>query len=182
MKIGFIGTGVMGTGIILNLLKANHQVTVYNRTKAQAQTVLDAGANWADSPAAAAQNAEVTISMVGFPKDVEEIYFGDQGILAGAQPQTIVVDMTTSTPALAIKIAEAAHQNNSLSLDAPVSGGDIGAQNGTLTVMAGGDKPAFDFLSPLFAAIAQRVSYFGKDGSGQHTKMANQTMIAGTMT
>lgn len=182
MKIGFIGTGVMGTGIILNLLKANHQVTVYNRTKAHAQTVLDAGANWADSPAAAAQNAEVTISMVGFPKDVEEIYFGDQGILAGAQPQTIVVDMTTSTPALAIKIAEAAHQNNLLSLDAPVSGGDIGAQNGTLTVMAGGDKPAFDFLAPLFAAIAQRVSYFGKAGSGQHTKMANQIMIAGTMT
>lgn len=182
MKIGFIGTGVMGTGIILNLLKANHQVTVYNRTKAHAQTVLDAGANWVDSPAAAAQNAEVTISMVGFPKDVEEIYFGDQGILAGAQPQTIVVDMTTSTPALAIKIAEAAHQNNLLSLDAPVSGGDIGAQNGTLTVMAGGDKPAFDFLAPLFTAIAQRVSYFGKAGSGQHTKMANQIMIAGTMT
>lgn len=182
MKIGFIGTGVMGTGIILNLLKTNHQVTVYNRTKAHAQTVLDAGANWADSPAAAAQNAEVTISMVGFPKDVEEIYFGDQGILAGAQPQTIVVDMTTSTPALAIKIAEAAHRNNLLSLDAPVSGGDIGAQNGTLTVMAGGDKPAFDFLAPLFAAIAQRVSYFGKAGSGQHTKMANQIMIAGTMT
>ncbi len=182
MKIGFIGTGVMGTGIILNLLKTNHQVTVYNRTKAHAQTVLDAGANWADSPAAAAQNAEVTISMVGFPKDVEEIYFGDQGILAGAQPQTIVVDMTTSTPALAIKIAEAAHQNNLLSLDAPVSGGDIGAQNGTLTVMAGGDKPAFDFLVPLFSAIAQRVSYFGNAGSGQHTKMANQIMIAGTMT
>lgn len=182
MKIGFIGTGVMGTGIINNLLKAGHVVTVFNRTKAHAQAVLANGATWADSASAAACGADVTISMVGFPQDVEATYFGDNGILAGAKAGSIVVDMTTSTPSLAVKIAEAAHQRDLLALDAPVSGGDIGAKNGTLTMMIGGDQAALTKLSTVFDAIAHAQNYFGEAGMGQHAKMANQIMIAGTMT
>ncbi|WP_024746749.1 NAD(P)-dependent oxidoreductase [Levilactobacillus namurensis] len=182
MQIGFIGTGVMGTGIIQNLLKAGHQVVVYNRTKAHAQTVLAAGAQWADSPKAVAQQAQLIMTMVGYPQDVEEVYTSDQGIFAGAQPGSTVVDMTTSTPTLAFKLTQLAHDHQLLALDAPVSGGDVGAQNATLTIMVGGDKQAYDQLLPVFQEIGQRVNYFGAAGKGQHTKMANQIMIAGTMT
>jgi len=182
MQIGFIGTGVMGTGIIRNLLKAGTQVPVYNRTKAHAQPVIDAGATWADSPKAVAQNATVILSMVGYPQDVEDIYTREDGIFAGAQADSIVVDMTTSTPSLAFKLTQIAHDRKLLALDAPVSGGDVGARNATLTVMVGGDKQAYDQLTPLFAQIGQRVNYFGAAGNGQHAKMANQIMIAGTMT
>ncbi|KRN28729.1 3-hydroxyisobutyrate dehydrogenase [Lactobacillus selangorensis] len=182
MKIGFIGTGVMGTGIIQNFLKAGNEVVVFNRTKAHADTVIEAGAAWAASAREVAAQADVTISMVGFPKDVEETYFGENGVFKGAQPGTTVIDMTTSTPSLAAKIAAQAHQQHLTALDAPVSGGDIGAQNGTLTIMVGGDRAAFDKYTPLLNEIGQRVSYFGAAGKGQHTKMANQIMIAGTMT
>ncbi|WP_461214042.1 NAD(P)-dependent oxidoreductase [Lacticaseibacillus sp. GG6-2] len=180
--IGFIGTGVMGTGIINNLLKAGYSVTVYNRTQAHAQPVINHGAKWAASPQAVAVASDITISMVGFPQDVEATYFGPDGILAGAKPDQIVIDMTTSTPSLAVKIAKAAAKAHVQALDAPVSGGDIGAKNGTLTVMVGGDRETATKLQPLFDAIAQSVNYFGGPGMGQHAKMANQIMIAGTMT
>lgn len=182
MQIGFIGTGVMGTGIVLNLLKAGHQVTVYNRTKAHAQTVLDAGATWAETPRAVAEAATVIITMVGYPQDVQDVYTREDGIFAGAQPDSVVVDMTTSTPSLAFELTQLAHDKQLLALDAPVSGGDVGAKNATLTVMVGGDKQAYDQLLPVFEQIGQRVNYFGAAGNGQHVKMANQIMIAGTMT
>lgn len=180
--IGFIGTGVMGTGIISNLLQANFSVTVYNRTKAHAQTVLDLGATWADTPQAVAKNTDVVFSMVGFPQDVETIYFGDDGILSGVHAGQTIVDMTTSTPSLAVKINAAAEKLGVAALDAPVSGGDIGAKNGTLTVMIGGARDAFEHLRPIFDAFSQSLNYFGTAGMGQHAKMANQIMIAGTMT
>jgi len=182
MQIGFIGTGVMGTGIVLNLLKAGQSVVVYNRTKAHAQKVLDAGATWADTPQAVAQQAQLVMTMVGYPSDVEAVYTGENGIFAGIQAGSIVVDMTTSTPALAVKLTALAHDHDVQALDAPVSGGDVGAQNATLTVMVGGDRDAYDRVLPVFQQIGQRVNYFGTAGKGQHTKMANQIMIAGTMT
>ncbi|WP_395322900.1 NAD(P)-dependent oxidoreductase [Levilactobacillus parabrevis] len=182
MQIGFIGTGVMGTGIVLNLLKAGQSVVVYNRTKAHAATVLDAGATWAETPAAVARQVQLVMTMVGYPSDVEEVYTGDQGIFAGIQAGSIVVDMTTSTPALAVKLTGLAHDHDVQALDAPVSGGDVGAKNATLTVMVGGDQAAYDRVLPVFQQVGQRVNYFGGAGKGQHTKMANQIMIAGTMT
>lgn len=181
-KIGFIGTGVMGTGIINNLLKHGNPVVVYNRTKAHAQAVLDNGAQWADSPAAITQQADVIFTMVGFPQDVEQVYFGDDGILANATTGQYLVDMTTSKPSLAQQINAVGAKRGVHVLDAPVSGGDIGAKNGTLTVMVGGDAADLNHLRSLFDQFSKTVSYYGPAGSGQHAKMANQIMIAGTMT
>ncbi|MFD1432316.1 NAD(P)-dependent oxidoreductase [Lacticaseibacillus yichunensis] len=182
MKIGFIGTGIMGTGIINNLLKKGEDVTVFNRTKAHAAAVLANGAKWAASAKAVAEATDITFSMAGFPADVEAIYFSPEGILAGTHPGQVVVDMTTSTPALAARIANEAAKQQVVALDAPVSGGDIGAKNGTLTVMVGGDRAAFATLQPILAKVATSITYFGEAGKGQHAKMANQIMIAGTMT
>ncbi|MBJ7657321.1 NAD(P)-dependent oxidoreductase [Weissella confusa] len=181
MKIGFIGTGVMGRGIINNLLKANYDVVVYNRTKAHAQSVLDNGATWADGPKAIAEVADLVITMVGYPKDVEEQYYGDNGLFAGAHAGQIFVDMTTSTPTLAEQLATDGEKYGVKVLDAPVSGGDVGAKNGTLTIMAGGDQAAYDSLQPIFDVISKAANRFGVAGRGQHTKMANQIMIAATM-
>lgn len=181
MKIGFIGTGVMGRGIINNLLKANCDVVVYNRTKAHAQSVLDNGATWADGPKAIAEAADLVITMVGYPKDVEEQYYGDNGLFAGAHAGQIFVDMTTSTPTLAEQLATDGEKYGVKVLDAPVSGGDVGTENGTLTIMAGGDQAAYDSLQPIFDVISKAANRFGVAGRGQHTKMANQVMIAATM-
>lgn len=181
MKIGFIGTGVMGRGIINNLLKANYDVVVYNRTKAHAQSVLDNGATWADGPKVIAEAADLVITMVGYPKDVEEQYYGDNGLFAGAHAGQIFVDMTTSTPTLAEQLATDGEKYGVKVLDAPVSGGDVGAKNGTLTIMAGGDQAAYDSLQPIFDVISKAANRFGVAGRGQHTKMANQIMIAATM-
>ena len=181
MKIGFIGTGVMGRGIINNLLKANYDVVVYNRTKVHAQSVLDNGATWADGPKAIAEAADLVITMVGYPKDVEEQYYGDNGLFAGAHAGQIFVDMTTSTPTLAEQLAADGEKYGVKVLDAPVSGGDVGAKNGTLTIMAGGDQAAYDSLQPIFDVISKAANRFGVAGRGQHTKMANQIMIAATM-
>ncbi|MFD0897296.1 NAD(P)-dependent oxidoreductase [Loigolactobacillus binensis] len=181
-KIGFIGTGVMGTGIINNLLKANFAVTVYNRTKAHAATVLANGANWAASPRLVAENSDITLTMVGYPQDVKEVYYGTDGIFAGAQANSIIVDMTTSTPTLAQQIAATAIARDIQVLDAPVSGGDIGAKNGSLTIMVGGAQTTYTQLIPLFKVIGKSYHLFGGAGKGQHAKMANQIMIAGTMT
>lgn len=182
MEIGFIGTGIMGTAIIKNLLKAGHNVTVYNRTQAHAQAVLDADAKWANSPREVAATSEVTFTMVGFPGDVEQVYFGPDGVLAGVKDGSVLIDMTTSQPSLAARIAGTAAKQHVKVLDAPVSGGDVGAQKGTLTIMVGGDRQAYEQVVPLLQKIGRTIHYFGPAGSGQHAKMANQIMIAGTMT
>lgn len=182
MKIGFIGTGVMGTGIINNLLKAGNDVTVYNRTKAHAKEVLDNGAKWADTPAAATKNNDVVMSMVGFPQDVEQIYYGEDGILAAATPNQVLIEMTTSKPSLAQQLDQYAQKKGLHIIDAPVSGGDIGAKNGTLTMMVGGNREDLEKITPLLKQFTNQIHYFGPAGSGQHAKMANQIMIAGTMT
>ncbi|MBU9789791.1 NAD(P)-dependent oxidoreductase [Lentilactobacillus sp. IMAU92037] len=182
MKIGFIGTGVMGTGMINNLLTAGYEVTVYNRTKTHAKTVLENGATWQDSPKEVAQVSDVVITIVGFPKDVEAVYFSDQGIFAGLGTEKTVIDMTTSSPILAKRIASygASHQINVL--DAPVSGGDVGAKNGTLTIMVGGKLDTFMKMKPILRAMGTSIRRFGGAGQGQNAKMANQIMVAGTMT
>lgn len=182
MKIGFVGTGVMGTGIINNLLKNNVDVTVYNRTKAHANKVLENGAKWADSPALLAEECDVIFTMVGFPADVEDVYFGENGLFKTAHNGQYLIDMTTSKPSLAKKIFEQGQRKGIHVLDAPVSGGDIGAKNGTLTVMIGGKKSDFEALKPIFQKFSSSLNYFGPAGSGQNAKMANQIMIAGTMT
>lgn len=182
MKIGFIGTGVMGTGIVTNLLKHHEDVTVYNRTKAHAQPVLYQGAQWADSPASLAQDNDIVMTMVGFPKDVKEVYYGEQGIFQTAHAGQYLVDMTTSSPALDQKISQTAEKIGVHALDTPVSGGDIGAKNGQLTVMVGGKQTDLTALQPVFAEFSKSVHYFGPAGAGQNAKMANQITIAGTMT
>ncbi|MCI1925511.1 MAG: NAD(P)-dependent oxidoreductase [[Lactobacillus] timonensis] len=182
MKIGFIGTGVMGTGIINNLLRAGNEVTVYNRTKAHATSVLNNGASWADSPAQLTQDNDVIMSMVGFPRDVREVYLADNGVMSAVHPGQLLIDMTTSQPSLAAELAKLATKKGATMLDAPVSGGDVGAKKGTLTIMVGGNKQTFDQYRQFFTQFGSDVHYFGTAGSGQHAKMANQIMIAGTMT
>lgn len=182
MKIGFIGTGVMGAAICHNLLKAGHQLTVYNRTKSKAQGLLEAGATWANTPKEVALKSDLVFSMVGYPKDVEQIYLNEDGIFAGLSTGKIAVDMTTSQPSLAAKLFEIGTNKGFKILDAPVSGGDVGAKNATLTIMVGGQKAVYEEVLPIFQQIGQSTNYFGAAGSGQHAKMANQIMIAGTMT
>lgn len=180
-KIGFIGLGVMGNAMALNLIKAGYTLTVNNRTKAKAANLVEAGATWADTPAACAQGQDVVITIVGYPKDVEQVYFGEAGILAAASNGTHFIDMTTTDPKLSQKIYEEATRKGQFALDAPVSGGDVGAQQGTLSIMVGGDKPAFDACLPILQALGKSVVYTGSAGMGQHTKMANQIAIAGTI-
>lgn len=182
MKVGFIGTGVMGSSMVRHLLKAGYEVNVFNRTKAKALLLTEEGAVWKDTPAEIAAASDVILTIVGYPKDVEEVYFGEQGIFNSLTTGKIVVDMTTSTPALAIEIAEAAEKIGATAFDAPVSGGDLGAKNGTLTVMVGGDKEIFTTIEPILETFAGSLHLFGPAGSGQHTKMVNQIMVAGTMT
>ncbi|MFC7685600.1 NAD(P)-dependent oxidoreductase [Ureibacillus sp. GCM10028918] len=180
-KIAFIGTGVMGASIVKHLLKAKYQVTVYSRTKAKARDLIDLGANWAETPKEAASEHDIIFTMVGFPTDVEEVYLGENGILQSAKEGSIVVDMTTSEPTLAKKIYEVAKQKGIASVDAPVSGGDIGAQNGTLSIMVGGEKAVFEELLPILQIFGENIVYQGEAGSGQHTKMCNQLLIATNM-
>lgn len=180
-KIGFIGTGVMGASIVKHLLNAGHKVTVYTRTKSKADALITLGAKWANSPAEASVDQQIIFTMVGYPKDVEEVYNGAQGIFSAANPGTIIVDMTTSEPTLAKKLYEQAKEKNIHSLDAPVSGGDIGAQNGTLSLMVGGDKDVFEEMKLIFEVFGQNIVYQGVAGSGQHTKMCNQIAIASGM-
>ncbi|WP_268913710.1 NAD(P)-dependent oxidoreductase [Lentilactobacillus sp. SPB1-3] len=182
MKIGFIGTGIMGSGMIHNLLAADYTVNVFNRTKKHADSVIKQGAIWQESVAELTKNSDVIISIVGFPKDVEEVYFSDEGILTNSHAGQTVIDMTTSSPILANRIALEAETVGVTSLDAPVSGGDVGAQQGTLTIMVGGDKDIYQKMQPVFNAMGSSINRFGEAGMGQHAKMANQIMIAGTMT
>jgi len=179
--IGFIGTGVMGGGMIRNLLKAGYSVNIYNRTKAKADELVKDGAVWKDSIAELAKVSQVIITIVGYPKDVESVYFDPQGILANAARGAVVIDMTTSSPLLARKIYDEAKAKGISALDAPVSGGDVGAKNGTLSIMVGGDEAVFNQVQPIFKAMGENIVYQGKASSGQHTKMANQIAIAGNM-
>lgn len=180
--IGFIGTGVMGSAMINHLLQASYPVNVFNRTKNKADAVVADGAVWYDTPGQVTKYSDVVITIVGYPKDVEEIYFGHNGIFSEADRHHILIDMTTSTPSLAKKIYDFGKEKGVQTLDAPVSGGDKGAKNGTLTTMVGGDQAAFDAAKEILGAFSNKVMLQGPAGSGQHTKMANQIMVAGTMT
>ena len=180
-KIGFVGTGVMGKSIVKHLLSAGHEVSIYTRTKEKAQDLLDLGAKWAESPGDVAAQVEVVFTMVGYPSDVEEVYYGKTGIFENGNSNLIVIDLTTSTPTLAIELYKKAQSIGMSSLDAPVSGGDVGAKSGVLSIMVGGYKEVFDKIQPLFSLFGQNVVYQGNAGAGQHTKMANQIGIASTM-
>ena len=180
-KIGFVGTGVMGSSMVLNLIKHGYELSVYNRTKSKADACIAAGAKWCDTVAECAKDKDVVITIVGFPKDVEEVYFGENGILNAAKNGAYVIDMTTTSPMLSEKIYKAAAEKGIYALDAPVSGGDTGAKNGTLAIMVGGDKGAFDECIPVFEAMGTNIRYEGKAGNGQHVKMANQIAIAGAV-
>ncbi|MBS4022806.1 MAG: NAD(P)-dependent oxidoreductase [Dethiobacter sp.] len=179
--IGFIGTGVMGKSMVQHLLRQGYRVLVYNRTKAKTGDLLEAGAVWEDTPAAVASKATVTITMVGFPADVEEIYLNEEGIINNCQPGSYLIDMTTSSPALAVKIYEKAKAKGVFALDAPVSGGDVGARNATLTIMVGGDEEAFHDVEPILRILGNNVILQGGAGAGHHTKMCNQIAIASNM-
>lgn len=181
MKLGWIGTGVMGTSMAGHLQTAGHGLYVFNRTRQKAESLLAKGAVWCETPADVAQHAEVVFTIVGFPADVEGVYLGKQGILSVKGACRIVVDMTTSEPGLAQKIARVAAKKGIASLDAPVSGGDVGAKNGTLAIMVGGEKSVFDEVLPLFHCMGKNIALMGEAGAGQHTKMCNQILIAGTM-
>jgi 3-hydroxyisobutyrate dehydrogenase len=181
MKIGWIGTGVMGASMAGHLQQAGHELYVFNRTKSKAQSLLDRGASWCDTPAKVVSNCEIVFTIVGLPSDVEEVYLGEMGILAEEGPCQIVVDMTTSRPSLAQEIAAKAGEKGIESLDAPVSGGDIGAREGTLAIMVGGKKEAFEKVLPIFQLMGKTISHMGEAGAGQHTKMCNQILVAGNM-
>jgi 3-hydroxyisobutyrate dehydrogenase len=180
-RIGWIGTGVMGSSMCGHLIAAGFSATVYNRTKAKAQGLLDKGAKWADSPKAVAEASDVVFSIVGFPSDVRSVILGEDGALAGSKPGTVLVDMTTSQPSLAVEIAEAARAKQVYSVDAPVSGGDIGAREARLSIMIGGDKEIVDSLMPCWQAMGKTIVHQGPAGAGQHTKMVNQTLVAASM-
>ena len=179
--IGFIGIGVMGKSMANNILKADYKVVVYTRTKAKADELITNGALWCDSVKELAHKADVVISMVGYPQDVEEIYLGKDGVIQNLKPQSMIIDMTTSSPKLAGKIYEEAKKYNIKALDAPVSGGDVGAKNATLAIMVGGDKEVYEKALSLFEVMGKTICYFGKAGSGQYAKMSNQIAIASNM-
>lgn len=181
MKIGWIGTGVMGASMAGHLQKAGHELYVFNRTKSKSESLLENGASWCDSAAKVAERAEIVFTIVGFPSDVEEVYLGNDGVLSVEGPCRIVVDMTTSRPSLAQTIAKGAAEKGIDSLDAPVSGGDIGARDAALAIMVGGKKEIFDKALPLFQLMGKNIAYMGGPGAGQHTKMCNQILVAGNM-
>lgn len=180
-KIGFIGVGIMGKSMVRNLMKAGYEVAIYTRTRAKAEDVIAEGAIWRDTGKACAADRDVIITIVGYPQDVEEVYFGEDGIIANAPRGAYLIDMTTSSPKLAVRIYEAAKAAGLSAIDAPVTGGDGGAKAGTLTILAGGDKEAFDVCMPVFEAMGKNINYEGKAGNGQHTKMCNQIAIAGAI-
>ena len=180
-RIGWIGTGVMGSSMCGHLLTAGCHVTVHSRTKSKAQSLLDRGAQWAESPHAVAVESDVLFTMVGFPQDVRQVYFATDGILSGAGAGTILVDMTTTQPSLSRDIAAAASANDLSAIDAPVSGGDVGAKNAALSIMIGGDKKSVQAVMPLFELMGKKIVHQGGPGTGQQAKLCNQIVIAGTM-
>lgn len=180
-EIGFIGLGIMGQNMALHLQLAGYRLHVYNRTKSRADSLIAGGAHWHDSPGAVAANADVVITMVGYPADVEEIYLGDDAIIVNAREGAYLIDMTTSEPSLAVRIAEAAKARGLHALDAPVSGGEMGARDARLSIMVGGAQEDFDAVEPLFDIMGENIRLQGGPGAGQHTKMCNQIVVAGNM-
>lgn len=180
-RLGFVGLGVMGSAMAKHLLDAGYPLTVYNRTQSKASELLDAGAAWADSPREVALEADLVFSMVGYPKDVEEVTLGENGILKGLRKGGVMCDMTTSSPQLAKKIAQSAKLVGCFSLDAPVTGGDIGAKNATLSIFVGGDKESYERVLPYLEHMGKNFMYCGGPGQGQQAKLANQIAVAGVM-
>lgn len=180
-KIGWIGTGLMGNPMVKHLLKAGYTVNVHNRTKEKAADLVELGCKWFNTPAELAAVSDVVVTIIGFPKDVEECYFGNLGIFQTIKPGSILVDMTTTKPSLAVKIAEQAAPMGIGAIDAPVSGGQVGAINGTLSIMIGGKKETADTVMPLFETFGKNMVYQGATGSGQHAKMCNQIVLASSL-
>jgi 3-hydroxyisobutyrate dehydrogenase len=180
-RVGWIGTGVMGLSMCGHVLDAGYEVTVHNRTRDRAQPLLERGATWADTPGAVAAASDVVCSIVGYPGDVREVLLGDDGALGGAAAGSVLVDLTTSEPSLAVEIAEVAAAKGVACVDAPVSGGDVGARNATLSIMVGGHEEAVERVRPLLETFGKTIVRQGGPGAGQHTKMVNQTLIAGAM-
>lgn len=179
--VGFIGTGVMGKSMAGHILAAGYPLVVYNRTKEKATELLENGAKWANSPKELVKQADIVFTIVGMPSDVEEVYLSENGLIKNGRSGQIFIDMTTSKPSLAVRIYQTAQSKGIYTLDAPVSGGDIGARNGTLAIMVGGDKEIFDRVQDLLNVLGNNIVYQGKAGSGQHTKMCNQIAIATNM-
>ena len=180
-RIGWVGTGVMGRSMCHHLLDAGLEVNVYSRTRAKAESLLEAGAKWADSPQQVAAASDATFAIVGMPHDVREVFLGEEGILAGSKPGNIIVDMTTSEPALAIEIHQHASEKGVFSINAPVSGGDVGARDGNLSIMIGGDESAVRALDVCWRAMGKTVVRQGGPGAGQHTKVVNQILVGAGM-
>jgi 3-hydroxyisobutyrate dehydrogenase len=179
--VGWIGTGVMGSSMCGHLLTAGYRVTVHSRTQSKAQPLLDRGAQWAESPRAVAAESDVLFTMVGFPRDVRQTYFGETGVLVGARAGMILIDMTTTQPSLSREIAAAALTKGLSAIDAPISGGDVGAKNASLSIMIGGDTTSVQTVMPLFALLGKKIVHQGGPGTGQQAKLCNQIVIAGTM-
>jgi len=180
-KIGWIGTGVMGKSMCTHILNAGYNISIYNRTKEKANDLLNKGASWCLNPKEVAEKSDIVFTIVGFPHDVESVYLGENGVLSSIKKGAIVVDMTTSEPSLAQRIYKKAKEKGVSSIDAPVSGGDVGAKNGSLAIMVGGDKETYDKIFPFLELMGTNIAYMGKAGAGQHTKMSNQILIASTM-
>jgi 3-hydroxyisobutyrate dehydrogenase len=180
-RLGWIGTGVMGQSMCGHLIAKGFGLTVYNRSKGKAQALLDRGAKWGATPKQVAEQSDVVFAIVGFPRDVREVFLGSDGALAGSKAGTILVDMTTSEPSLAVEIYNAAKTKGVYAVDAPVSGGDVGAKEARLSIMIGGDKEVVEALQPCWEAMGKTIIHQGDAGAGQHTKMVNQTLIATLM-
>ncbi len=180
-NIGWIGTGVMGGPMAAHLIGAGYRLTIFTRTASKAKELIDAGARWVGSPQEAAKNRDFVCIMVGYPRDVRQVVLDEEGVINTIKPGSIFIDFTTSEPSLAIEIAEALKKREVFSLDAPVSGGDVGARNATLSIMVGGDKGAFNAAKPILKKLGKTIILQGGPGAGQHTKMCNQIQIAGTM-
>jgi len=180
-EVGFIGLGVMGKSMASRILEKGYPLHIYTRTKEKAEGLIERGAVWHDSPRSVAVKAKVIFTIVGFPKDVEEVYLGDEGLIPHAKAGTYLVDMTTSSPSLAEKLYEEGKKRGIHVLDAPVSGGDIGAREGRLSIMVGGDEKAYNWVKPIFETMGTNIVFQGGPGKGQHTKMANQIAIATNM-
>jgi 3-hydroxyisobutyrate dehydrogenase len=179
--VAFVGTGVMGAAMAAHLMDAGFNLRVFNRTREKAEPLIARGAVWCDSAGEAAREADAVVTMLGFPADVESCYLASGGIVESAKADTLLIDMTTSSPALAVRIAKPAAVRGLAALDAPVSGGDVGARNATLTIMVGGDEESFRRARPVFGVMGRTVALHGGSGSGQHCKMANQIAIAASM-
>lgn len=180
-RVGWIGAGVMGAALCHHLQRARYRLTLHSRTRAKGASILAAGATWAHSPRAVAEHTDIVFTMVGFPHEVRSVYLGEQGLLAGTRPGMIVVDMTTTEPSLARQIETVAEERGVWSIDAPVSGGDVGAKNGSLSIMVGGRRAAVQAIMPILELFGRKIVHHGENGLGQQAKLCNQIVIAGTM-